>query len=242
MRRAVTLRPSDSHALADLGKVYLQRQRCAEAVTTLERALALDASLPLARTTRLGLAALAQGDRGRAEQQFREAIRIQPDLAEAHSNLANLLAGRQAYAEAAAHFEQAVRARPESGGSPSRLRPGPGVDAAECPGGGGAAHRGRDAGAEAGSGSTRTSPTSWPPWGEIHARRWVSTGWRCEADPNDFDAHLGLAELLLVQGRTAQAIPHLRGGRDEPGPGAERGGQGAFIRVSVGLNHVNRDG
>ena len=33
---------------------------------------------------------------------------MQPDLAEAHNNLGNLLAGRKAYAEAAHHFETAI--------------------------------------------------------------------------------------------------------------------------------------
>ena len=112
LRRAVTLRPGDSHALADLGKVYLQRQQVRRSRD--RRSSAPWPSTPACRCANnsLGLAALAQGDLGRAEQQFREAIRIQPDLADAHSNLANLLAGRRAYAEAAAHFEQAVRHDP----------------------------------------------------------------------------------------------------------------------------------
>ena len=37
---------------------------------------------------------------------------MQPDLAEAHNNLGNLLAGRKAYAEAAHHFEQAIASDP----------------------------------------------------------------------------------------------------------------------------------
>ena len=31
-----------------------------------------------------------------------------------------------------------------------------------------------------------------------------------EADPSDFEAHFGLAELLIGAGRRAEAIPHLR--------------------------------
>jgi len=41
-------------------------------------------------------------------------------------------------------------------------------------------------------------------------------GLALEAAPNDFDAHFGLAELLLVQGRTAQAIPHLQAAATSP--------------------------
>ena len=43
---------------------------------------------------------------------FRESIRHQPDLAEAHNNLGNLLASRKAYAEAGHHFEKALRSNP----------------------------------------------------------------------------------------------------------------------------------
>ena len=96
LRRAVTLRPGDSHALADLGKVYLQRQQVTEAVQTLERALALDTSLPLrqqlARTggpgagrPRPGRAAVSRGDPhparpGRGAQQPREPAGRAPGL------------------------------------------------------------------------------------------------------------------------------------------------------------------
>ena len=37
---------------------------------------------------------------------------MQPDLAEAHNNLGNVLAGRRAYQEASHHFEKAIRADP----------------------------------------------------------------------------------------------------------------------------------
>ena len=212
LRRAVTLRPSDSHALADLGNVYLQRQRFAEAVETVERALALDASLPRANNT-LGLAALAQGDAGRAEQQFREAIRVQPDLAEAHSNLANLLAGRRAYVEAAAHFEQAVRADPRNV----------------------AAHQGYGLVLAASLQNARalealrTAARLQPGRERIHtdiADVLVAMGstdealreyrLALEADPRDFDAHFSLAELLIRQGRNVEAIPHLRAAENSP--------------------------
>ena len=55
---------------------------------------------------------MRKGVAGAAESHFREAIRLQPDLAEAHNNLGNLLAGRHAYPEAAYHFEQAIASNP----------------------------------------------------------------------------------------------------------------------------------
>lgn len=214
LQRAVALRPADSHALADLGNVYLQRQRVGEAVQTLERALALDDSLPRAHNT-LGLAALAMSDGGRAEQQFREAIRLQPDLAEAHNNLANLLAGRQAYAEAAAHFAQAVRHDP----SYAAAHHGHGLMLAMLQ---------RPVEALA---ALRTAAGLQPGLVRIHtdiADLLAATGrsgdavgeyrLAIEADARDFDAHFGLAELLAGQGRAADAELHYRAAAASPDP------------------------
>ena len=60
----------------------------------------------------MGLAALTKRDTRSRGDLFREAIRSQPDLAEAHNNLGNLLAGRKAYREAAHHFEKAIESDP----------------------------------------------------------------------------------------------------------------------------------
>ncbi len=112
LEKAVSLRPDDGDALADLGNVYLQLDRPDAARRTLERALSADALLPRANHT-MGLALLEQGEIAAAETHFRAAIRDQPDLAEAQNSLGNLLAGRKAYEEAAFHFAQAVRANPD---------------------------------------------------------------------------------------------------------------------------------
>ncbi len=215
LQRAVTLRPEDTHALADLGNVYLQRQRVSDAVTVLERALALDTTLPRANNT-LGLAYLAQGELGRAEQQFREAVRIQPDLAEAHGNLANLLAGRQAYAAAATHFEQAVRADPTQ----AAAQHGYGLVLAMT--------GQNDRAVTALRAAARLAPARERVHTDL-ADVLAALGRRDEAigeyrlavgaDPADFDAHFGLAELLVAQGRTAQALPHLQAAAGSPDPG-----------------------
>jgi predicted CXXCH cytochrome family protein len=212
LRRALTLRPADTHAMTDLGNVYLQRQQVAEAVTTLERALSLDPNLPIARNT-LGLAALAQGNAVRAEQEFREAIRIQPDLAEAHNNLANLLAGRQAYGEAAAHFEQAVRHDPNH----AAAQHGYGLVLAVTQ---------QSARALA---ALRSAARLQPSLERVHtdiADVLATMGRTTEAaleyrlalqaNPDDFDAHFGLAELLILQGQPSAAIPHLRAAERSP--------------------------
>jgi tetratricopeptide (TPR) repeat protein len=214
LRRAVALRPGDSHAFADLGKVLLQRQQVTDAVQALERAVALDPGLPQAHST-LGLAALAQGDAGRAEQRLREAIRLQPDLAEAHINLANLLAGRRAYADAAAHFEQALKFDPNA----AAAHHGYGLVLALLDRPARALTALRDA--------ARLQPTRERLRTDI-ADVLASLGRADDAlgeyraalqvDAGDFDAHLGMAELLLSRGRAAEAIPHLQAASTSPDP------------------------
>ena len=112
LEKAVSLRPDDGNAFADLGNVYLRQDRADDAQRVLQRALALDPTLPLANNM-MGLANLRKGNGVAAEANLREAIRAQPDLAEAHNNLGNLLAGRKAYAEAAHHFEKAIAHDPD---------------------------------------------------------------------------------------------------------------------------------
>ena len=54
------------------------------------------------------------GDQAAAEQQFREALRIQPGVAEWRLNLARVLATRGEIPEARFQFEQAIRLKPDS--------------------------------------------------------------------------------------------------------------------------------
>jgi tetratricopeptide (TPR) repeat protein len=112
LEKTVSLRQDDGNALADLGNVYLRQDRVDDAQRVLQRALALNPTLPLAHNM-MGLANVRKGDGAAAETHLREAIRAQPDLAEAHNNLGNLLAGRKAYAEAAHHFEKAIASEPD---------------------------------------------------------------------------------------------------------------------------------
>ena len=56
--------------------------------------------------------ALRANDPAAAEKEFREAIRIEPGFAQAHANLASLLASRGELDEARCHFKESLRLKP----------------------------------------------------------------------------------------------------------------------------------
>jgi tetratricopeptide (TPR) repeat protein len=214
LQRAVALRPDDTHALADLGNVYLQGRRVDEAIRVLQQAVARDASLPRASNT-LGLAFLARTDPVQAERHFREAIRQQPDLAEAHNNLANLLAGRRAYAEAAHHFEQALR----SDANYAAAHHGYGLVLALT--------KSYDQAVAALQAAVRLAPglarahtdlaDVFAAMGRLDdaAREYARA---VEADPQDYEAHYGLGEILAGRRRSHEAAVHFQAAAESPDP------------------------
>ena len=111
-KRSIALRQADANALADLGNVYLQQGRNDVALHNGCSGRSRSIRAFHGRTTRWRSRRLRKGVPEEAETYFREAIRQQPDLAEAHNNLGNLLAGRKEYAEAAHHFEKAIAIDP----------------------------------------------------------------------------------------------------------------------------------
>ena len=206
LQRAIALHPTDSHALTDLGNVYVRQRRLDEAMHTLQRALALDPDLPRASNT-MGLAWLARDDPDRAEPYFREAIRIQPDLAEAHHNLASLLARRNAYAEAAHHFEEAIRSDPHY------------ADAYHGYGLVLALTHAYPKAIEALSAAVREAPRlarAHTDLADVLALTGQAGAAAREyeraiaANPQEYEAHAGLAELLARQRRTVEAIAHFQ--------------------------------
>ncbi len=109
--QAAAIRPPDTVALTNLGNLYLQVERPADARRVLGQALVLNPDLADANNL-LGLAWLQDKNVTEAETSFRHAIRIQPDLAEAHNNLGNLLAGNGDYAQATFEFQKAIENNP----------------------------------------------------------------------------------------------------------------------------------
>lgn len=59
-----------------------------------------------------GVRLMEKGNAAQAETAFREALRLAPELAEAHANLGLLLAERQCWQEAEAHYCQAIALHP----------------------------------------------------------------------------------------------------------------------------------
>lgn len=108
--RAIALAPSDALLWQELAQVYIQRGQRERAIETLRRSLVLDPTVP--QTHQLLGTLWMEEDPSRAEGFFREAIRIQPQYAQALTNLAILLAQRNRTEEAAHNFERAVRSRP----------------------------------------------------------------------------------------------------------------------------------
>jgi tetratricopeptide (TPR) repeat protein/serine/threonine protein kinase len=83
-------------------------QRDAE-LTALEAEAPNDAAAQL----KLGLALVGQGKQTEASAAFREAIRLEPDLADAHYNLGRTLNAQKKYSEAVGPFHQAIRLKPD---------------------------------------------------------------------------------------------------------------------------------
>jgi Tfp pilus assembly protein PilF len=57
---------------------------------------------------------MQRGDGASAEPALRAALRVQPNYAEAHNNLANLLSATNRFEEAKFHFEAALRYKPDN--------------------------------------------------------------------------------------------------------------------------------
>lgn len=205
LEKAVTLRPRDSDAFADLGNVYLQQNRIDEAQRALQQALTLDPAMPRANNT-MGLAALKKGDTDVAEKYFRAAIRSQPDLAEAHNNLGNLLAGRKVYAEAGYHFEKAIRSNP----SYVEARRSYGIVLAltrAYP----KAIAQLQAAVRLAPGLAQAHTDLADVLAAIGRADEAASEYELaiQADPAEYDAHLALGEILAGKGRTAEARLHF---------------------------------
>jgi predicted CXXCH cytochrome family protein len=111
-QRATHLYPGNAPAWQKLGEVYVKQRQKAEALDTLRKSVELDPDVPEAHYALGTLWSQPGGDPQRAEASFREAIRLQPDYAQARMNLAIVLFQEKRVDEAGYEFEYAIRIRP----------------------------------------------------------------------------------------------------------------------------------
>ncbi len=95
-------------AWSDLGVILSRSGRSEEAISAFERAIAADAELALPRNG-LGVLYTEKRDFERAVSLFEEAIRLAPDFASAHLNLAQALRELGREAEALEHEREYER-------------------------------------------------------------------------------------------------------------------------------------
>lgn len=120
-RLAVEAEPRNFHYRKSLGLTLYQLGRSDEAARELEAALDLDPDLPAALVPaerariRYALGGIAANRRQveLALEHFREAVRLDPDYAEAHLQVGNLLGAAGRLEEALAAFDRAVAADPD---------------------------------------------------------------------------------------------------------------------------------
>ncbi len=107
-RQILEVVPTHAPALHLLGVIALQSARPQEAISLIQRAVAID-SLQPGFHSNLGEAHRALGQLPEAVACYRQALTLAPDFSEAHNNLALALQIQGQFAAARDHFEQALR-------------------------------------------------------------------------------------------------------------------------------------
>ncbi|MFT3784513.1 MAG: tetratricopeptide repeat protein [Nibricoccus sp.] len=195
--------PDSKRAHNNLGTALFSENRATEAIEAYQRAVRLD---PRYVSALVNLARVQLQIGGReAENNFRAALAIDPDNAEAHFGVGFALAARNLLVEAVQHYQEAIRLDPTSTEYRLKLaqtlfrlnQPQAAINTFQAaltlsphlP----AAH--------AGLGTVLASQGNF-----AEARREFSEALRL--DPNDFDAHFNLGNVLVEQEKVAEAVKH----------------------------------
>jgi tetratricopeptide (TPR) repeat protein len=108
---AILAKPDYAEAFNNLGSALIELGRWQEAIDNCQHSVRLHPNDPLAHNN-LALA-LAHADRNAAIRQYEQALRLEPNFAEADSNWGVLLAEMGQPAAAIAHLERAIRHKPD---------------------------------------------------------------------------------------------------------------------------------
>src|SRR5260370_32499979 len=114
LKKAIQISPSDPESWYKYGLLDSSAGRMAEAIDKIQKAIALDASLP-GKSRRLAEILMKTGQLDRAQAALRDALRIDPYDEDAWDLPGRMLAEKGEFAEAMYDFERAVRLRPGSG-------------------------------------------------------------------------------------------------------------------------------
>ncbi|MGE0451504.1 MAG: tetratricopeptide repeat protein [Vicinamibacterales bacterium] len=110
--RWIESEPANAALHNDAAELYLKLGRAADAVTHFRAALALDPGA--SGHFNLGTALTVAGDLDAAMTEYRAALALRPDYAQAHNNLGSLLVGRGLSTDAATHFQRALQIDPSN--------------------------------------------------------------------------------------------------------------------------------
>lgn len=125
LRRAASAARGNAAMLSALGNGLRRAGDPAMAVRVLREAIEADEDVPPPVHAELALALFAAGQRPEAEAALERVIAAHSDYAIAHYLLANMLAAREAFADAATHYQSYLRIDPDgpqADGARARLR------------------------------------------------------------------------------------------------------------------------
>ena len=113
LRRAVTIQPLFVEARVELANVLSEAGRTGEAIAQLEAAVEADPEHATEAWNNLGFLHLQAGQTEAATEALQQAVRLDPDLAEARVNLGTVYLLAEELEPAIAQFEAATQTRPD---------------------------------------------------------------------------------------------------------------------------------
>lgn len=110
---AIALRSGDPLFHANLAAVHIAQQRYADALKQAEKAVAYNNKV-VEGWLAVGTACAYLGEAQKAERAYQQVLQLQPQHAQAHNNLANVLKSQDRLDEAAKHYRLAMRLAPHN--------------------------------------------------------------------------------------------------------------------------------